>query len=344
MPDPLLALLVGMLILAVILLLFGPGIGLISRWQRMQHMSDRVLREDALKHLHKAAIKGFHPNLQSLAGELQISLNHVAELITDMERQGLVTLEQGELRLTHLGRKYSLHIIRAHRLWERYLAEETGYGEMEWHDQADRQEHLLSPEQANILSVRLGNPTHDPHGDPIPTATGEIKPHGGCPLTALGLEQAGRIVHIEDEPDVVYAQILAEGLYPGLEVRVIESVPQRIRFWADNDEHLLAPLVAANISVIPCSPDELDERPGIESLDSLKPGQVGSVLNISPRCRGPERRRLMDLGIIPGTQIQAEMRSPSGDPIAYRIRGALIALRKEQAEYIQIVRGDEVIT
>ncbi|RME45954.1 MAG: ferrous iron transport protein A [Caldilineae bacterium] len=58
-------------------------------------------------------------------------------------------------------------------------------------------------------------------------------------------------------------------------------------------------------------------------------------------CRGAERRRLMDLGILPGTLIRAEMVSPSGDPTAYRIRGALIALRKEQADRIYITRATE---
>ena len=57
---------------------------------------------------------------------------------------------------------------------------------------------------------------------------------------------------------------------------------------------------------------------------------------LSPQCRGPERRRLMDLGILPGTVIQAELVSPSGDPTAYRIRDALIALRKEQADWVRV--------
>lgn len=71
-------------------------------------------------------------------------------------------------------------------------------------------------------------------------------------------------------------------------------------------------------------------------LVHLKPGQSGRVVNISPLCHGPERRRLMDLGILPGTIISAEMKSPSGDPTAYNIRGSLIALRQEQANYINI--------
>ena len=79
-----------------------------------------------------------------------------------------------------------------------------------------------------------------------------------------------------------------------------------------------------------------------EHLNDLKPGETGRVVNISLRCRGPERRRMMDLGILPGTVIKAEMTSPSGDPTAYRIREALIALREEQANMINITRLQEI--
>jgi DtxR family Mn-dependent transcriptional regulator len=198
-------------------------------------MSDRVLREDALKQIHKSERHDQQTTVESLAGSLQISVNQAADLVVDMQAYELVAEEGDELRLTPEGRRYALQIIRAHRLWERYLAHETGYSEEEWHDQADRYEH----------------PTHDPHGDPIPTADGELILHGGRPLTDMSLNQALQIVHLEDEPEAVYAQLLAEGIYPGMQVRLLEHSSQRVRFWAAGDEHLLAPIVAANISVVP---------------------------------------------------------------------------------------------
>jgi DtxR family Mn-dependent transcriptional regulator len=322
--------------------LFWPKGGLIGGWKRMRRMSARVLREDALKYIHKADIRGQPTSLQSVAGALQINVNQAAELVDEMEKQELVTLEWGEMKLTPAGRDYALQMIRAHRLWERFLAEETGFDEAEWHGRAENVEHLISQDEINALSVRLGNPTHDPHGDPIPTDTGELVPHGGQPLTAISLDQPARIVHIEDEPDTVYAQLVAEGLYPGMDVRVVETSPHRVRFWADGDEHLLAPIVAANISVLPFVRETLDERSEGDQLNDLKPGETGRVINISRRCRGPERRRMMDLGILPGTEIRAEIASPSGDPTAYRIREALIALRTEQANKINITRLQEI--
>lgn len=71
------------------------------------------------------------------------------------------------------------------------------------------------------------------------------------------------------------------------------------------------------------------------NLDELQQGQTALVKAL--HITGPNRRRLMDLGILPGTRINIEMRSPLGDPTAYRVRGAVIALRKVQAREIEIV-------
>lgn len=199
----------------------------------------------------------------------------------------------------------------------------------------------MSPVETEALSARLGHPTHDPHGDPIPTATGDYVPHGGRPLPTLGEGESARIAHLEDEPEIVYAQLVAEGLSPGMDLYLTEISPHRLCFWADGNEHVLAPIVAANISVVPIPKEQTVATGPSECLANLQPGEQGQVINISPACRGPERRRFMDLGILPGTVITAELKSPGGDPTAYNIRGALIALRQEQARLINITRLKE---
>jgi DtxR family Mn-dependent transcriptional regulator len=305
-------------------------------------LTERILIEDALKHIYMCQQDQHCPTLQSLAGSLQITLDEASTLIANMVSHHLIQMGGDTFQLTPEGQEYALQVIRAHRLWEHYLAEETGFPEAEWHDRAHYQEHLLSPAETEALSAKLGHPTHDPHGDPIPTAHGELPRDGGQPLTALTAGEAARIVHLEDEPEIVYAQLVAEGLAPGMEVRLTEVSGQRICFRTARAEHILAPVVAANISVA-LLPKEIavDISPG-ERLVNLEIGERGKVLTISPTCRGPERRRLMDLGILPGTVISAEMKSPSGDPTAYSIRGALIALRREQANLINITRLEEV--
>lgn len=346
MYDPLTALIAGTLLLAAFLAILWPKRGLLARWQQTARVNERVRTEDALKHIHKCEMHGRRPTLESLAGALRLSTDDAADLLGHMQALGLVQPASGDYALTPEGRDAALHIIRAHRLWERYLAEKTGFGEQEWHGQAERLEHDLQPEQVEALAAQLGNPTHDPHGDPIPDAAGNYIYHGGRPLSALPVDTPARIVHIEDEPETVYAQLVAEGLYPGMDVRLLEVSPTRVRFWANGDEHLLAPLMASNVSVVPVevpvpTNGAADAVEPDDTLAALRPGQQGQVVDISPRCRGAERRRMMDLGILPGAVITAELVSPSGDPTAYRIRGAMIALRREQAQLINIQRMAE---
>lgn len=336
MSEPLLYLLSALLLSGLTAVFFWPDKGIVPRWQEARHLNERVYSEDALKHIHKCEMKGLHPTIESIAGVIGLNLNQTADLIHQMQHNNLLELEGGQLGLTPQGRDSALHIIRAHRLWERYLADETGFSEAEWHGRAERYEHRLTPEEVDQLALQLGNPTHDPHGDPIPTASGDMVTHGGKPLTALPLDTPAVIVHLEDEPDVVYAQLVAEGLHPGMPVRVTESTPQRVRFWANGDEHLLAPIFAGNISVRPLPEETPPPEPAGEKLTTLKLGETAVVTRLSPACRGAERRRFLDLGILPGTQITAEMRSPSGEPTAYQIRGALIALRTEQANLIYV--------
>lgn len=337
MVNPLIALLVSLIAVVVLALLFWPRRGLVPRLRQGRRMTRRVLSEDALKHIYNCEIEGRKPTIPSIAGVLQINLNETAELTSQMEADGLVQTRHGEIALTDNGREAALHIIRAHRLWERYLAEETGFNEEAWHERAEHQEHALSPAEADALSAQLGHPSHDPHGDPIPTASGDVREHGGKPLPKFESGSIARIVHIEDEPEVVYAQLLAEGLHLGQIVRIIEASSDRIRFWSNGDEHVLAPIVAANISVIPLEKLETVFEDNVR-LSSLRPGETAEVVAISPASRGAERRRFFDLGILPGTRITAEFNSPSGNPVAYRIRGAVIALRESQSDHIRVKR------
>lgn len=298
--------------------------------------NERILTEDVLKHIYKCEQEGRRPTLESIAGVLQISPDEVNSLVSKMTQKHLLALVEDVLRLTSAGQFYALQVIRAHRLWERYLADETGFAEIDWHTQADQQEHHLSLSDVAALSARLGHPTHDPHGDPIPTAGGDFKPHGGQSLVTLAPDSVARIVHLEDEPPDVYAQLAAAGLYPGMTLHLKEVSGQQVCFRAEDKEHRLSPLVARNISVTPLPPSSVVETQPQQRLSDLPIGEAAKVVSISPACRGPERRRFMDLGILPGTLIKAEMVSPSGDPTAYLIRQALIGLRQEQANMIYI--------
>jgi len=336
MPDPFVSVLITSIVLIAGWYIFRPETGWFWEWQRAQKLTAKILQEDALKHIHQYEIHGDKPSVNSLAGALKISPDDVTKIITNLEAHELLVIKGGDIQLTTAGREYALRMIRAHRLYERYLADETGYEETTWHDRAEQFEHTLTTDEANALAARLGNPTHDPHGDPIPTASGHMVYPERILLNNMDINQPARIVHLEDEPEAIYAQIVAEGLHVGQVIRLTESSSKRVRFWADGDEHVLAPIVAANIAVTKMSERSQQAEAKGEALSSLKPGQTGQVVQLSYRIRGAERRRLMDMGVLPGTKISNEMNSASGDPSAYRIRDAVIALRKSQADLIFI--------
>jgi DtxR family Mn-dependent transcriptional regulator len=312
-----------------------PRRGLVWRWSRGRAAAQRILVEDSLKHFHDCEYAQFPVTVSSLAGALEIGRDEASRLAARLGEMGLVTRNGRGFLLTPEGRSYALRVIRIHRLWERYLADRTGYDEAEWHREAELKEHTMTAEQAEALASELGNPTYDPHGAPIPTADGGMPTRRGIPLSSLKAGAMARIIHVEDEPDAVYAQIVAARLHLGVAVRVLESAPDRMRVEAELQEHVLAPVVAANVTVEPIG-DTLEEAIADSRLSELPVGQQATVVDISPACLGVERRRLLDLGVVPGTVVQAELESAGGDPVAYRIRGAMIALRREQADLIRV--------
>ena len=323
-------------VLAGFAAVFLPRYGFLAWWRRARGLSARSQREDVLKHILKYEAAGRRPTLDSIAGALEIRAGRAAVLLQDLEEHGMVSFEEGNLCLKPAGREMALHIVRAHRLWESYLAEQTGVAEREWHQRAERQEHLLSPQEADALAARLGFPTRDPHGDEIPVPHGELPAEQGQPLHAVAENTSLLITHIEDEPKTVYAQLCAEGLRAGMRAYVIEKSAHRIRFWADGNVHVLAPVLANNISVVTSPELAVKDLAEEQFLSQLRPGQTGKVLGLTPACRGAERRRLLDLGFVSGTPVEVEMVSPGGDPTAYRVRGTVVALRREQAGLIRV--------
>jgi DtxR family Mn-dependent transcriptional regulator len=337
MMNPLISLIIASVGFGLLWFLFWPKTGLLWKWRQGLRNTERVLIEDALKHLYDQEYQGLTCTLQSISGILSISGDQAANLMVRLESRGLVKSHGAGFELTSEGRSYALRMIRIHRLWERYFADETGISETEWHKRAEKLEHGLSEEEVEALSASVGNPSYDPHGDPIPTRHGRLPPKKGHALTELKEGEFAQIIHIEDEPNEIYAQLVAQRLHLGMRIQLLERTPHRIRFVGDGEENILAPVMAANVTV-ELLPKEEEMKGPYESLVSLAVGEKGEVTGISKTCRGPQRRRLMDLGVIPGTVISVERQSASGDPRSYNIRDASIALRNTHAELIHIKR------
>jgi DtxR family Mn-dependent transcriptional regulator len=337
-------LIIGSIVIAVLavlatLVLVWPEQGLFWRWRRARRQQQRVIIEDALKHVHSRRHRGYRATPESLAGTLGVSLREAVNLIARMENQGLLQSTGDGLQLTPQGQGWALQIIRAHRLWERYLADEVGLPLSDLHAAAERQEHRLTPSELDMLEADLGYPRRDPHGDPIPTAGGEMEPHSGKPLVDWPVGEPAQIVHVEDEPETILAQIVAQGLLPGLVVQVLESGEHGLHLDTDGDECWLAPVVAGNIFVDTPPPQSVLPADA-ERLSALKPGERAKVLALE--SKGLTRRRFLDLGLTPGVTIECALPGMFGEPKAYRVRGTLVALRREQADQIW-VRATEVV-
>jgi DtxR family Mn-dependent transcriptional regulator len=220
-------------------------------------------------------------------------------------------------------------------LWERYLADRTGVPAGEWHDRAEEMEHALSADQADALEARLGHPSWDPHGDPIPDASGQLPPSPGMGLAWVAPGATVEVVHLEDEPRDIYDALVRDGLALGTRLDVIKQTDRGIRVGMRGREWTLDPVAARNVSVRPLRRGEPATSPSMTLLDA-RPGQTVRVVEISRACQGPQRRRLLDLGVVRGTEITPELVSAAGDPVAYTIRGALIALRRTQASWIRV--------
>lgn len=335
--QPGIALLIGVVLIVVFFWFLWPKKGGLALITKLSQNNNKALVEDALKFIFDCEYTKSKCEITNIAGHLNIAMEKAGRLINRLTTLELVILTNQAISLTDAGRSYALRIVRIHRIWERYLADQTSIAPADWHNEACRIEHLVSEEETEKLAAKMGNPVFDPHGDPIPTIEGDLPKAKGINLSAMQEGEMGYIIHLEDEPRNIYEQLIAIGLYLGMQVYVTDVTDKKITFIANGEECFLTPLFAGYITVEKIS-NEISQTPKHELLSSLKVGEEADVLGISPNCRGQQRRRLMDLGVVPGSHISAVIKSASGDPVGYRVLGTTIGIRKQHADYVFINR------
>ena len=288
--------------------------------RRLGRVSERVRLEDVLKQLAKLEYERAPATAESVAGGVQISRHRAIRLLQLLEERQLVTMHGTRVRLSDAGRAQALRIVRTHRLWERFLADRTGTAPEDWHDQAEEREHDLSVGETEDLASSLGHPVYDPHGDPIPTASGEVPKRTGIPLSSLETGERALIIHLEDEPPEIYRDLVALGVGLMAPVERLAGPDGFAHFRSGDRDFAIPGALARNVTVDPTV--DVEDPRWSRTLADLQVGDAATVAGLSPRCQGPPRRRLLDLGVVPGTVIRARMRSAGGDPVAYDIRGA----------------------
>lgn len=335
MSDPLINLFIAAISTVFIFLIFWPERGLIAMFRSSGQAAKRVLMEDALKYIYNCEQEKQTCTVDVLAEALLKDTNQIQSVISGLENMELLVIDSPGFKLTPEGRKYALRIIRIHRLWERYLAEETGIPEKNWHEEAEKKEHTFTEEEINAINRQLGYPLYDPHGDPIPTPAGDLPPKKGGLITEFDIGDIVQVIQIEDKPPAVYAEIIEMGIHLGVEIEILKKTKIGIHVLVRGVVQTLSSGHTVHIKVVPTTEKQMLEEPP-QALSVLKSGEKAEVIGISRACRGTQRRRLMDLGVVPGTVITMEMISAGGDPKAYNIRGATIALRDDQARFINI--------
>lgn len=335
--DPRVALLWFAIGVAILAVLFWPRRGLVSWLAGRRNRGERILSEDALKHLLNCELGDERASVTTLAGSLEIPRARADALAARIETAGFATADARGLVLTEAGRAYALRVLRSHRLLERFFADRTSLPPEEWHDRAEVTEHRISATEVERLAARMGDPHRDPHGDPIPTAEGRLPASVGLPLASLPIGATATVTHLEDEPEPVFERLVGLGFHPATPVKLVGRSAGELELLVGGEPVTLG-LREAGAVTVELVPEAAGHTVFYERLDALRPGERAKVVEIAPAVQGTQRRRLLDLGVLPGTEIAAEITSPAGDPRAYRIRGALIALRRRQAQGIYISR------
>jgi len=188
----------------------------------------------------------------AIAERLGVTPASASGMVKRLDALGIVThVPYKGVQLTPRGMKLALEVIRHHRLLELYLAQSLGVPWDRVHDEAEVLEHVLSEELEELIAAKLGDPTHDPHGDPIPTRDGRIVETPSLSIQALEPGARGTFVRISDADPEMLRYLSARGISPGDSFEVIEKQPFDGPLFVefDGDVHVIGGALARAMRV-----------------------------------------------------------------------------------------------
>jgi DtxR family Mn-dependent transcriptional regulator len=185
------------------------------------HVQDYTKAVYALEARAGAAV-----STNDLAERLGVTAGSVSGMVRKLTELGLVEHEPYRgVRLTEQGRRVALEVVRHHRLIELFLAEELGMSWDRVHAEAEVLEHVLSEDLEELISARLGEPSVDPHGDPIPTAEFEVQERETFSLEELPAGAVGRFVRVSDSDPEMLRYLADNGVGLGDRLEVVGRQP-----------------------------------------------------------------------------------------------------------------------
>ena len=210
-------------------------------------------QEDYLKHIFLLSRHEESVSTNDLSSHLNVKPASVTNMLKKLAKLQLITHEPYYgVNLTDAGEKVALEIVRHHRLIELYLAEVLGYEWHEVHDEAERLEHIISERFEERIAEQLGHPTHDPHGDPIPSVDLELpKSVDQLPITECSPGEVGVISRVISQDSDFLNMLTRLGLVLKSEIKVLENDAKGTRVQIGEEQYLLPTETASFILVEP---------------------------------------------------------------------------------------------
>jgi len=193
----------------------------------MRENLTRVI-EDYLKTIYDLTASNDRATTNQIAERMEVTPASVTNMVQKLALTEPPLLDYRKhrgVKLTPEGEKVALEIIRHHRLLEMFLHQTLGYSWDEVHEEADRLEHVISEELEERIATSLGDPLHDPHGDPIPTRELHLPLTSEVPLSQLRPPQDAEVRRVRDGDPELLRYLSEMGIKPQARLEIIEYSP-----------------------------------------------------------------------------------------------------------------------
>lgn len=304
--------------------------------------------------------KGDEPvPLSQLAESLMVTSVSVNEMCRKLQDNSLLIYQpyKGAV-LTESGEKLANHTLRRHRLWEVFLVERLHFSKSQADEIACELEHATSDEVIDRLDEYLEFPAFSPRGFTIPKSDNQIKRQASITLTELAVGKTAQVLHCNVSEGA--GEFLKEfGIKAGTTLYLVAAGQDNLLVEMAEKQLSLACDLAADIYVVADQTfvaiggagqigsniihhsqkdDETMENQAMSvqqiPLSKLKKDQQATVVKVGGK--GAIRSRMMDMGLVPGSEISIVRVAPFGDPIEYSIKGYSLSLRKSEADNIVV--------
>jgi len=290
--------------------------------------------------------------LSLLAESLQISPVSVNEMCRKLDEMELIRYQPYKgASLSEEGNLQAEKILRRHRLWEVFLVEKLHFDYLKAHQMADDLEHATSKELADQLDEFLGCPKFNPEGKEIPAGDAAVRNIQTMKLSEMGVGFEG--YYFSDDLDESIADFFSDvNLRKGERLKVLGKTSSQMIILAGDELIHISREIAEKVVIAELEANAVNDSRNIavekynkeramqgkvtekKTLRDLKIGQSGVVVSV--KGKGSIKQRMMDMGLVSGSEVKVIRVAPLGDPIEINLKGYNLSLRKSEAENIVV--------